>query len=118
MLKFYEYNQNNSRGSFDFDETAGLTHVVLIEAESSAQADERARALGIYFDGVAKGRDCPCCGNRWGKAWVEGTDAPMYYGQPVAEAAAKWGTWMPEGKEICVHYLNRPFEWFGVRQIK
>jgi len=21
--------------------------------------------MGVYFDGVDKGMDCPCCGNRW-----------------------------------------------------
>ena len=38
---------------------------VLIEADSSDEANVIAETKGIYFDGVNSGEDCPCCGDRW-----------------------------------------------------
>lgn len=62
-MNFYEYDQNNSGGSFI--ENDKLCHRVIIEAESEKEADEIAKNIGIYFNGVAKGYDCECCGDRW-----------------------------------------------------
>jgi len=63
--KFYEFDQNNSGGSFDVDNE--VCHRVVIEATSPEKANEKAQSLGIYFDGCAEGLDCPCCGDRWGE---------------------------------------------------
>ena len=64
MPNVYEYDQNNSGGSF---ESPALK--VFIEANSASEADERAQDIyGIYFDGVARGICCDCCGDRWDKA--------------------------------------------------
>ena len=63
--KFYTFDQNNSGGSFDFDEEGGITHHVVIEAYSSKHANSISEEKGIYFYGCDEGRDCPCCGDRW-----------------------------------------------------
>lgn len=63
--KFYHYRQNNSGGSFDVDEQAGIDINVFVEAYSAGQADDQAERIGLYFDGVDKGMDCDCCGDRW-----------------------------------------------------
>jgi hypothetical protein len=60
---FYEYNQNNSGGSFDVDKE--VCHRVYIEADNKDDACFIAQSKGIYFDGVSSGRDCGCCGDRW-----------------------------------------------------
>lgn len=43
---FYHYSQNNSGGIFDFDRENGITHHVVIEAESASLADRRAESIG------------------------------------------------------------------------
>ena len=115
MSRFFEFNQNNSGGVFDFNEAAGITHFVIIEAETPDQASARAQDIGLYFDGCAKGQDCGCCGDRWDDIYKgeEGTEVPTVYGKPV-ENASSFNTWMKEGKEICVHYLNGDKKWFGM----
>ena len=62
-LKFYEYSQNNTGGSFVIDDK--LCHRLFIEANSSSEADSIAEGLGCYWNGVDEGPDCPCCGDRW-----------------------------------------------------
>ena len=57
-IKFV-YSQNNSNGQF-----VGPERVVVI-ADTPEQANELALAQGVYFDGVEKGFDCECCGDRW-----------------------------------------------------
>lgn len=61
---FFLFIQNNSGGSFDFDADKGIGLNVAFEANSEDEAVERAQNV-IYFDGVDKGLDCPCCGDRW-----------------------------------------------------
>ena len=60
---FYKYSQNNSGGGFYADER--VQPRVFIEADSESEAETIADSLGIYFDGVEKGHDCECCGDRW-----------------------------------------------------
>jgi len=62
-LKFYEYSQNNTGGSFVTDDK--LCHRLFIEANSSDEADSIAEDLGCYWNGADEGSDCPCCGDRW-----------------------------------------------------
>ena len=85
---FYTYRQNNSYGVFDVDDN--VKHYVIIEADSASGADEKAESIGLYFDGVEKGRDCPCCGDRWHKAYslgygIEGTKEPEIWGQSASK---------------------------------
>jgi hypothetical protein len=77
---FYTYNQNNSYGYFQTDDK--VSEIVIIEAESPDEANEKAEKIGIYFGG---GGDCPCCGNRWHEAY-EGTQYPEVYGTLVADS--------------------------------
>lgn len=95
MAKFYTYRQNNSGGIFDQDENVDV--VVVIEAESFAEANFTAQSIGIYFDGCEKGFDCDCCGDRWSDHWDEddATDRPELYGDPIEEQT----NWI-------VHYLD------------
>ncbi len=60
---FYTFKQNNSGGWFDIDDNVAVN--VIIEANSAEEANQLAQQHGIYFDGVAEGQDCPCCGDRW-----------------------------------------------------
>lgn len=69
--KFYEFHQNNSGGSFDIDDNRGIGPYVWIEAVDLDHAVSRASNIGIYFDGVANGQDCPCCGDRWHEPYGE-----------------------------------------------
>ena len=62
-MMWYVYSQNNSGGSFVIDEN--LDEWVGIEADSREEADALFHELGGYFDGVEKGEDCDCCGDRW-----------------------------------------------------
>ena len=66
-LKFYEYSQNNTGGSFVTDDK--LCNRLFIEANSSSEADSIAEDLGCYWNGVDEGSDCECCGDRWYSAY-------------------------------------------------
>ena len=56
--KFYEFNQNNSGGSFDVDEN--VCHRVIIEAIDAKHAQS-------IFEPMIENQSgsCPCCGDRW-----------------------------------------------------
>ena len=60
---FYEFSQNNSGGRFVVNDK--LCKRVIVEAESYDHAEKIGKSLGIYYDGVDKGIDCDCCGDRW-----------------------------------------------------
>lgn len=66
---FYEFNQNNSGGSFVVDDK--VCHNLFIESNSLDEAIVKAESLGCYWNGVADGIDCPCCGDRWHSPWHE-----------------------------------------------
>lgn len=116
MSKFYSFNQNNSGGSFDFDEADGITHWVIVEADSLDDAIKRAQNIGIYFDGCSTGRDCSCCGNRWYEPWSDdASEQPEIYGEALTSETfdeQSIGKWMTDGKEACVHYKDGRKEWF------
>lgn len=82
---FYTFSQNNSGGFFKRDDS--VREYVIIEADSAEQANERAEAVGIYFNGCATGSDCTCCGDRWSEQWddEDGTEMPSIYGTSVYE---------------------------------
>ena len=112
MSKFFQFNQNNSGGSFDHDESAGIGYAVIIEAQDSENANEIAERIGLYFDGVSNERDCECCGDRWYLAHEDdGKDEPCHYDTPIKEATNKTGIfdgWW--GLPIYVHYLDGRIE--------
>ena len=111
---FYHYSQNNSGGSFDFDISSGITHHVVIEANSADEANTRAESIGLYFDG---GGDCPCCGNRWSSAWSDkGSETPELYGAElgVKKPDSSFGNfgWMQDGYETAVHFKDGTVKWY------
>ena len=63
-MKSYEFHQNNSGGNWQ----ENMAEVVVIEANSAQEANDKLVALGGYFDGVENGYDCECCGDRWYRA--------------------------------------------------
>lgn len=109
---FYHFNQNNSGGSFVFDEDQGITHHVIIEADKASHANADGQSLGMDFSGTY---DCPCCGNRWSEVDdYDAEDVPHIYGSPIAKSldSEYFSRWMKPGKEICVHYKDGRKEWF------
>jgi hypothetical protein len=76
-MKFYEFNQNNSDGSFITDKE--ICHRLFIEAANEDEAVQVALEKGVYFEGCAEDRDCPYCGDRW-------SDSPNEYTYPIS-----WG---------------------------
>ena len=59
-MPLFQFRQNNSGGQF-----MGPKFVV-VKADDADQANQIAQDQGpVYFDGVADGRDCDCCGDRW-----------------------------------------------------
>lgn len=109
---FFVFDQNNSGGSFDFDEESGITHYVIIEADTEGSAIEKAEGIGIYFDGCNKGLDCDCCGDRWSDIYIESNDSPKIYDKHVSDESAYSRRWMKDGMEACVHYKDGRKEWF------
>lgn len=101
--KFFHYSQNNSGGNFEHDETKGIGHHVIIEAEDSNAADEKAENIGLYWDGVSQGLDCGCCGDRWYPTCDKGEDKPMIYDKDVSNGKYK-DSWFNIPSYI--HYLN------------
>ncbi|MEU1071526.1 MULTISPECIES: hypothetical protein [unclassified Streptomyces] len=105
-MPFFTFGQNNSGGGFDYDEQSGISHFVVVEADSAKEAVARAGDIGLYFDGY---RDCSCCGNRWSDYMddEDGTAAPEIYGRPADEyfengAPMKWIV----GYEGFIHYKD------------
>lgn len=110
---FYDYNQNNSGGSFHYDESAGISHCVIVEADDARHADYLAERIGLYFDGSG---DCQCCGDRWSSKndsyySDKGSESPSIYGEPIqfgvpfkttGSYAYKW----IDGYEAFVHYAD------------
>lgn len=112
MTAFWTFDQNNSGGRFVFDKKRGITHYVIIEAESVEDANNIARDIGLYYNGVANGIDCGCCGDRWNEAIDERGDfKPSIYGAPLipdidGKLSIQHGaTWMKPGYEACIHWL-------------
>jgi len=114
---FYHYSQNNSGGSFIFNEDSGITNHVVIEADSASEANKMAEEIGIYFNGCDSGLDCECCGDRWDSVYGEGDKVPMVYNKILGEKFVdKWPNraWMPEGYETVVHFKDGTKKWYGV----
>ena len=85
-MKYYTFQQKNSGGYFRGPER------IIIKAENAEIANEIAvEQAGIYFDGVLKGEDCGCCGNRWNRAieTFDASEVPSQYGEPIPEDELK-----------------------------
>ena len=57
-MSYFKFRQNNSFGHF-----VG-TPLVFVQADNADDANRIAQDYGIYFNGVADGVDCDCCGDR------------------------------------------------------
>lgn len=65
-MKWYNFCQNNSGGYY-----IG-SYSVWIETFNHNAANALAQEFcGVYFDGVEKGKDCACCGDRWSRIYDE-----------------------------------------------
>ncbi len=121
-MPFFTYVQNNSYGSFDYDEDAGIAPYVIMEAEDAGWSDVKAKRVGLYFDGCADGVDCECCGDRWYPAdafWKgdESDEVPSIYQTPVSEnyvqapkAPSVHGIRAEHKYEVFVHYNDGRIE--------
>lgn len=115
-MPFFHFSQNNSGGSFDFSESDGITHHVVIEAKDAEDANITAIGKGLYFDGCDSGQDCSCCGDRWYRTSDDGSDAPCVYNHPLGtkyESGFLGRGWMAPGREIAVHRADGRVEWFN-----
>jgi hypothetical protein len=110
---FYLFNQNNSGGSFDFDKASGITHYVIVEADTEESAITKAEQIGLYWDGVENGMDCECCGDRWCR-YTTGTDTPEIYGKDPSEYIKQKSAidWMKPNPNVCVHYKDGTKVWY------
>jgi hypothetical protein len=111
LAMFYHFSQNNSGGSFNFDEKRGLTHHVVIEAANADEANRKGESLGMYFDGAG---DCPCCGDRWYETDdYSGEEVATLYGTPVENLdAGEMFHFIGKGREVAVHYADGRLAWF------
>jgi len=86
---FYTFRQNNSGGEYDINDK--VNEIVIVEADSAAEANLKAEWIGLYFDGVDNDLDCECCGDRWDAICEEseGFDVPTYYDRPITKVGSK-----------------------------
>lgn len=83
--KFWEFNQNNSKGYFVEDDENGVCEHVIIEAQTPDEAWSRLEKIGDKVDGFWD--CCSCCGERWSK-WFDkddGKEVPMHCDIPLEE---------------------------------
>lgn len=102
--KFFTYNQNNSGGFFVINKEKGIGEYVIVEAMNLNDADARAEAIGLYFNGVEDGMDCGCCGDRWYSPYDDGSEEPLIYDRTPEDY--KNGDNWSKNKTIAVHYLD------------
>lgn len=87
-MAWFRWNQNNSGGSFDFDDK--LTRRLFIEADTYEEAEHKAFTMGVYYDGCKKGIDCKCCGDRWYEGKQIEPENYEYYGVKTIEEYAEY----------------------------
>lgn len=107
---YYTLAQNNSGGSFDFNEEYGITYFIIIECDSKYDIEKRIEEILDYPN---RGGDCPCCGDRWDSfIWDdELSEEPQVYGRPIEKTINKYFGF-EAGKQICIHYKDGRKEWF------
>lgn len=84
---FYTFRQNNS-GGIDINDNK-VRKYVIVEGISVEDINEKARMIGIYFNGVNEGIDCECCGDRWSECdddYDFCTETPMVYDKEIQPA--------------------------------
>lgn len=105
-MSFFTYTQNNSGGSFIQDHRSGV--YVIVEADTLEEANVIAgEKAGVYFNGVADGIDCECCGDRWDKPYTnEGDDNPSIYGESISKHLAEKRFHVDKGVNFVVIYRS------------
>lgn len=91
---FYRYTQINVGGHYVGPQ------VVIVEAAGLPEAEVIATGAGVYFDGVAAGNDCVCCGDRWTRY------ADEFVTREEALASVEDGR-MPEGDGPVCRVIDR-----------
>lgn len=100
-MRFFCFTQNNSGGVFISD--GDVAEFVVVEAADAADANRRAQAVGVYFDGVRDGRDCECCGDRFFPVFdgSRGDEVPSVFGEPVESFKPFYGS-----QRVVVHFAS------------
>jgi hypothetical protein len=102
-MGFYTFHQNSSGGTFHIDRD--VREYVIVEGTDLEDITERAKQIGLYFNGVDTGDDCECCGDRWCKPWGPWsnlTEVPMIYDSPVYPYGAEYAN----TANIIIHYMD------------
>ena len=60
-MQTFAFYQNNPGGCYQL----GMPGILFVRAKDHNDANSKAMAEGVYFDGVDSGIDCSCCGDRW-----------------------------------------------------
>lgn len=91
-MNWYCFYQNNSGGYFYVDDK--VCYRLYIESDTLDNAITKAEELGCYWNGVSRGIDCSCCGDRWDKRDVDLIDLDKYitdgYAVSVFNAEDEW----------------------------
>lgn len=100
---FYNYDQNNSGGSY-----SGPKYIV-VEADSPQQADKIAESkTPVYFDGCDSGQDCSCCGDRWSTAsYSQVNEVPSFYNIAYPDSQDGVLGWLKDNFETVKYSLDR-----------
>lgn len=110
---FYHFAQINSGAVYKLDDSLGIGHHVIIEA--NCQDDAYAILTSIIDKDVNLYEFCPCCGNRWINDNMNYDNynndceynEPYLYDEPIKEVTPN--------KEIAyVHYGNGSFKKYEV----
>lgn len=112
-MLWYDYEQTNSGGRWDYRADRGIGYHVWIEAADADAANDRAKLIGLYFDGVLVGRDSDDSGDRWGRVWdVDAMPAPPPPGNPNSD----WSWARDDQFEAFVHPVSGPLYGTGNRR--
>jgi len=77
-MAWFTFRQNNSGGFYNGPQ------YVIVEAASSVSANTVAEENNVYFNGIDKGIDCRCCGDRWYRVHHgDGKNEPMIYNEHI-----------------------------------
>jgi hypothetical protein len=95
---FYEIYQNNSEGFF----LTNMPRFLWVEASSVEEACAIAEEHGVYFDGIDKGIDCPCCGDRWYRpnSPMNREEVEEKLAKLTGPDALKWDEWPSQETEF------------------
>lgn len=102
---WYEFDQNNSGGSFDRGDF--VSDVVFIQAMNYEQASDIMQEM---IDKDQSWYSCECCGDRWSFYREKGYEVPTRYGKEVTKGVDLFSS----NGYILFHGLNgRTLKWSG-----